>query len=152
MSKALCVLVCLALVLALAVPAFAETGQDAAQASAGQAAPAGNGGTQAAESGSGGGSGGTIGGIPVVSPEHFAGKLNQLGDTLYKTASPVADMIAKLSLAGSGLLLVLLLVLGAGILRRVVGALFAVCLGLTLWYGAPYLVEMIKYLAVWLQS
>lgn len=127
------------LVFALAAPAFADEGAgNAAQApTREQASP---------------GSSGEIGGIKPVSPEQFAGKVQQLGEKLYGAASPVADMVAKLSLAAAGLLLILLIVLGAGILRRVVGAAFAVALGLALWYGAPYIVGVIKYLSNWLMS
>ncbi|MDH7578259.1 MAG: hypothetical protein QHH75_10685 [Bacillota bacterium] len=126
------------LVFALAAPAFADEG-------AGSAAP-----TQ--EQVSPGGGSGKIGGIEPVSPEQFAGKVQELGEKLYGAASPLADMVAKLSLAAAGLLLVLLIVLGAGILRRVVGAAFAVAVGLALWYGAPYVIGIIKYLAAWLTS
>lgn len=130
------------LAFALAVPAWAEEER-------GAPAPAQE--PPAQEQASPGGSG-KIGGIEPVSPEQFAGKVQELGEKLYGAASPLTDTAAKLSLAAAGLLLVLLIVLGAGILRRVVGAAFAVALGLTLWYGAPYIVGLIKYLAAWLMS
>ncbi|MDI6908106.1 MAG: hypothetical protein QMC81_11560 [Thermoanaerobacterales bacterium] len=138
MRRVLWIVVCLAVVLALAGPAFAETGQDAGQPPGGQAAPAG--------------SGETIGGIPVVSPGELGNKLNQLGDIAYKQMSPITDMVAKLSIAASGFLLIMVLVLGAGIVRRVVAALFFVALGLGLWYNAPYVVGAVKAVAAWLQS
>lgn len=126
------------MVFALAVPAFADEG------TAGNAAPAQG---QASS-----GDSGKIGGIEPVSPERFFGKVQLLGEKLYGAASPVADTAAKLSLAAAGLLLILFIVLGAGILRRVVGAAFGVALGLALWYGTPYIVGMFKYLVAWLMS
>ncbi|MEW6727530.1 MAG: hypothetical protein AB1327_11340 [Bacillota bacterium] len=127
-------LLCFVLTFGLAAATFAEDGTAQDSASAGSPAVK------------------TIGGVPVVSPEKFGSKLNELGEIAYRQASPITDMVAKLSIATSGLLLILLLVLGAGILRRVVGAVFAVAVGLGLWYGAPYIVGLIKSVAVWLQS
>lgn len=91
----------------------------------------------------------TVGGIEPVSPGDFSAKLQKLGDKLYSTASPLVDMTAKLSLAGAALLLLLVLILGAGVLQRVVGACFGVALGLLLFYCAPQIVAVIKYIAAW---
>lgn len=59
-----------------------------------------------------GGDGGS-GVIEPVSPEQFGSKLQGLGDMLYDATSPVADTIAKISLAIAGLLLIVLIVSGA---------------------------------------
>jgi|GEM_PF-2296513 len=128
------------LVFALAAPAFADEGT------------AGNAATAPAQEQASPGNSGNVGGIEPVSPERFFGKVQQLGEKLYGATSPVADTAAKLSLAAAGLLLILLIVLGAGILRRVVGAAFAVALGLALWYGAPYIVAMVKYFVAWMKA
>lgn len=94
----------------------------------------------------------TVSGIEPVSPDRFTGKLKDLGDMLYSAVSPVADTVAKISLATAGILLVAMLVIAPGLARRAVGAIFAVVIGLCLWYCAPYIVGVIKYLALWLQS
>ncbi|MGI6405496.1 MAG: hypothetical protein ACOX2E_03290 [Syntrophaceticus sp.] len=99
-----------------------------------------------------GGDGGS-GVIEPVSPEQFGSKLQGLGDMLYDATSPVADTIAKISLAIAGLLLIVLIVSGAaGLLRKVIGGAFAVALGLCLFYGAPHMVGLIKYISDWLMS
>ncbi|MGB9792597.1 MAG: hypothetical protein ACPLTR_08490 [Thermacetogeniaceae bacterium] len=141
MKKALAVFLAAILILALALPAFADDAGSAANAPTKEQAPSGS-----------SGSSGEVGGIRPVSPEEFAGKVQALGEKLYGAASPVADTVAKLSLAAAGILLILLIVLGAGILRRVVGALFAVAVGLAIWHGAPYIVGVIKYITNWLMS
>lgn len=94
----------------------------------------------------------TVGGIDPVSPEQFAGKFTELGDIIYGAASPITDTVAKISLSLAGLLLVVMLIIGPGLIRRVIGAVFSVAVGLCLWYSAPHLVGLIKYLAAWLQA
>lgn len=101
---------------------------------------------------SGGENGGTVGGIKPVSPEKFGSKVQQLGDTIYDATSPITDVVAKLGIAFSGLILIFVLVLGTRILVRVVGSVVAVAMGILMWYGAPYIVGIFKYLAVWFQS
>ncbi|MEW6448850.1 MAG: hypothetical protein AB1426_12355 [Bacillota bacterium] len=95
---------------------------------------------------------GAVGGIKPVSPEEFSGKLNRLGDKLYETAGPVTDTVAKIVIALAGVCLILFLAFGAKVVSRAVGAALAVALGLGLWYGAPYLVGMVKWVVAWLQS
>lgn len=103
--------------------------------------------------GSGGeGDSGTVGGIQPVSPEKFGSKVQQLGNTIYDATSPITDVVAKLGIAFSGLILIFVLVLGTRVLVRVVGSIAAVAMGIFLWYGAPYIVGIFKYLAAWLQS
>jgi hypothetical protein len=91
-------------------------------------------------------------GIEHVSPTEFAGKLQQAGEAVYSYASPLTDLLGQLSIAAAGVLLVLVLVLGAGIVRRVVGAVFVVCLGIALWYLAPLIPEWVKDVAAWFHS
>ncbi|MGQ9533429.1 MAG: hypothetical protein ACUVTQ_11620 [Desulfotomaculales bacterium] len=95
---------------------------------------------------------GGVGGIRPVSPDEFSSKLNRLGDKLYETASPVTDTVAKLTVALAGVCLILFLAFGAKVVSRAVGAVLAVALGLGLWYGAPYIVGMVKWVVAWLQS
>lgn len=95
---------------------------------------------------------GSVGGIQPVSPERFAGKLTRLAEALYEAATPVTDALAKTVLALAGVVLVFFLVSGFKVASRAIGTIIAVTVGLLLWYGAPYLVAMIKWLAAWLQS
>lgn len=94
----------------------------------------------------------TTAGVEHVSPTEFFGKLQQAGEALYQYASPLTDLLGQLSIAAAGVLLVLVLVLGAGIVRRVVGAVFVICLGVALWYLAPLVPEWVKDVAAWFQS
>lgn len=96
--------------------------------------------------------GAAVGGIEPVSPDQFAGKLQDLGDKLYKAVSPVTDTAAKIALAIAGLLLVATLAVAPGLAGRVVGAMFGIALGVCLWYCAPYIVGLLKYFALWIQS
>lgn len=132
MKKAVAVVLCLLLALGAALPALA--GEEAA-------APA-----QEAAQGQG-----ETGGVKPISPGEFAEKLQLLGEKLYGAASPVTDVVAKLTLAAAGLLLVFFLV-WRGVVRRAIGAVLAVAAGLVLWYAAPYIVGVVKYLAAWLTS
>jgi hypothetical protein len=91
-------------------------------------------------------------GIEHVSPTEFAGKLQQAAEAAYHYASPLTDLLGQLSIAAAGVLLVLVLVLGAGIVRRIVSAVFVICLGIALWYFAPVIVEWVKDVAIWFQS
>ncbi|MBO8128959.1 MAG: hypothetical protein H0Z39_07140 [Peptococcaceae bacterium] len=84
--------------------------------------------------------------VRPVSPEQFTGKIQTLGEKIYEVASPITDTMAKLVLAAAGISALLVLVVGTKILGRVLGAVLAVAFGLVLWYGAPYLVGVIKYL------
>jgi hypothetical protein len=95
---------------------------------------------------------GTVGGVQPVSPEKFAGKLTKLADAIYQAASPVTDAVAKTSVAFAGVLLIFFLVTGYKVASRAIGAVVSVVVGLLLWYGAPYFVALIKWLAAWLQS
>lgn len=95
---------------------------------------------------------GTVGGVKQVSPKQFADKLQEAGNKLYELASPFVDMIGKFSFGFAAIMLILILVIGAGILRRIIGAIFVISLGIGLWYFSPWLVEMIKYLAFWFTS
>ncbi|KUK40838.1 MAG: hypothetical protein XD69_1108 [Clostridia bacterium 62_21] len=95
---------------------------------------------------------GAVGGVRPVSPEEFTGKIQELGDMAYQAASPLVDMVAKFALAVAGVVLALFLVYGVKVVSRAVGAALAVALGLALWYGAPYLVGMVKWVVAWLQS
>jgi len=93
-----------------------------------------------------------VGGVPVVTPGEFGAKIQEAGDALYRAASPLADLLGRLSIAGAAVLLVLVLVVGAGVVRRVIGAVFVICLGIALWYLAPVIVEWVKLVAAWFQS
>ncbi|MGQ9498517.1 MAG: hypothetical protein ACUVSP_09590 [Desulfotomaculales bacterium] len=95
---------------------------------------------------------GSVGGIRPVPPEEFSAKLNQLGDKLYETASPVTDTVAKVVVALTGVCLIMFLAFGVKVVSRAVGAVLAVALGLGLWYAAPYIVGLIKGVVAWLQS
>jgi len=98
------------------------------------------------------GAGRPVAGIRPVSPEEFTEKIEQLGGMAYQAASPLMDMIAKLALALVGVLFVFFLVYGVKVVARGVGAVLAVAVGLGLWYGAPYIVGLVKWVVAWLQS
>jgi hypothetical protein len=93
------------------------------------------------------------GGIEPVSPEQFASKIQGVCDMIYEASSPVVDTIAKIALAVAGLLLIVLLFSGvAGVFKKVLGGAFAVALGLCLFYSAPRIIGLIKYISDWLMS
>ncbi len=140
MRKALFFLVCAALLLAVAAPAWAE-GEAVTGADPGQAVQAPENGGAAAPTG-----------VQPVDPHKLAVKVQKLGDAVYGAASPIADMLARLAVGAAGVLLILLIVLGTGIVRRVAVAVLAVMAGLGLWYGAPYIVGLVKYFTNWLVS
>ncbi|MQL53612.1 hypothetical protein GFC01_15340 [Desulfofundulus thermobenzoicus] len=87
------------------------------------------------------------GGIQPVSPEQFAQKVNTMIDGAYKAAGPVTDAVAKIMLAVAGVAALLVLFSGMKLLQRVIGAVLCVGFGLLLFYGAPYVVGLVKGLA-----
>ncbi|MGB9845902.1 MAG: hypothetical protein ACPLRH_00160 [Desulfotomaculales bacterium] len=95
---------------------------------------------------------GTVAGIPSVSPEKFAGKLTKFADALYNAASPITDALAKTFIAFAGIVVMFFLLSGYRVVIRAIGTVVTIALGLLLWYGAPYVVALLKWLAVWLQS
>jgi hypothetical protein len=86
-------------------------------------------------------------GIRPVSPEEFADKTNNMINSLYAAAGPVADTVAKIMLALCGIAAFLVLLSGIKLLHRVIGAVLCVGFGLILFYGAPYIVGLVKGLA-----
>ncbi|WP_072870877.1 hypothetical protein [Desulfofundulus thermosubterraneus] len=86
-------------------------------------------------------------GIQPVSPEQFAQKTNSMIDAAYKAAGPVADAVAKIMLAVSGLAALLVLFSGMKLFQKVVGAVLSIGFGILLFYGAPYIVGLVKGLA-----
>jgi len=96
--------------------------------------------------------GGDVAGINPVSVDQIGDRIQEAGDKLYLWGSPVLDMLGKLSFAAAAVLLVLALVLGAGMLQKVIGICFTVALGIGLWYSAPWLVELIKSVSIWFTS
>jgi hypothetical protein len=88
--------------------------------------------------------------IPPVSASQLSAKLQSVGDEAYGMASPLVDMVAKLMLALAGIMLLLMLVFGPGIMRRVFGICFSVACGLLLFYCAPYIVVWIKAIGAYL--
>ncbi len=126
----------------LPVPAFASFADLAAQ----PAVAAANAAVQPAQDQ------GAVGGVQSVSPEKFAAKLTKLADAIYQAASPVTDAAAKTAVALAGVLLIFFLVTGYKVASRAIGAVVSVVAGLLLWYGAPYFVALVKWLAAWLQS
>lgn len=95
---------------------------------------------------------GAVGGVQPVSPEKFAAKMTKFADAIYQAVSSVTDAAAKTSVAFAGVLLIFFLVTGYKVATRAIGAVVSVVVGLLLWYGAPYFVALIKWLAAWLQS
>jgi len=91
-------------------------------------------------------SGGTAG-IRPVSPEEFTGRVNDMLDKMYVAASPVTNVMAKIMLAVAGITALFVLFSGMKLFQRVVGAVFCIGFGLLLFYGAPYIVGMVKGLA-----
>jgi len=94
--------------------------------------------------------GGTAG-LQPVSPEQLAGKLTRLVDEGVAAASPVLDSTAKLVLAAAGMLLLFFIVSGR-VVSRAIGTVIAVVFGLLLWYAAPYIVALVKWFTIWVQS
>ncbi|MDK2888054.1 MAG: hypothetical protein PWP72_932 [Thermoanaerobacter sp.] len=86
-------------------------------------------------------------GIQPVSPDQFAQKVNTMIDGAYKAAGPVTDAVAKIMLAVAGVVALLVLFSGMKLFQRVLGAVLCVGFGLLLFYGAPYVVGLIKGLA-----
>ncbi|NHM28942.1 hypothetical protein G7K71_18635 [Desulfofundulus sp. TPOSR] len=86
-------------------------------------------------------------GIQPVSPDQFAQKVNTMIDGAYKAAGPVTDAVAKIMLAVAGVAALLVLFSGMKLFQRVLGAVLCVGFGLLLFYGAPYVVGLIKGLA-----
>jgi type IV secretory pathway VirB2 component (pilin) len=86
-------------------------------------------------------------GIQPVSPDQFAKKINTMIDGAYKAAGPVTDAVAKIMLAVAGVAALLVLFSGMKLFQRVLGAVLCVGFGLLLFYGAPYVVGLIKGLA-----
>lgn len=83
-------------------------------------------------------------GIRPVSPEEFAGKVNSMVNGMYGAASPVADTLAKLMLAAAGIVALFVLFSGMKLFQKVLGAALCVGFGLLLFYGAPYIVALVK--------
>ncbi|MGB9825897.1 MAG: hypothetical protein ACPLRU_04415 [Desulfofundulus sp.] len=86
-------------------------------------------------------------GIQPVSPDQFAQKVNTMIDGAYKAAGPVTDAVAKIMLAVAGVAALLVLFSGMRLFQRVLGAVLCVGFGVLLFYGAPYIVGLIKGLA-----
>jgi len=91
--------------------------------------------------------GGTAG-VPPVSTEKFTGKINAIISKIYNATKPIIDNLAVIALCIAGFAAVFILFSGADIFRRVIGAVFSVGIGLLLYYGAPYIVGLIKSLAM----
>ncbi|NHM26937.1 MULTISPECIES: hypothetical protein [Desulfofundulus] len=87
------------------------------------------------------------GGIQPVSPDQFAQKVNTMIDGAYKAAGPVTDAVAKIMLAVAGVAALLVLFSGMKLFQKVVGAVLSIGFGLLLFYGAPYIVGLVKGLA-----
>jgi hypothetical protein len=86
-------------------------------------------------------------GIQPVSPDQFAEKVNKLMDGAYRTAAPITDAVAKIMLAVAGVAALLVLFSGMKLFQRVLGSIMCIGFGLLLFYGAPYVVGLIKGLA-----
>ncbi|MDQ0287751.1 type IV secretory pathway VirB2 component (pilin) [Desulfofundulus luciae] len=87
------------------------------------------------------------GGIQPVSPDQFAQKVNTMIDGAYKAAGPVTDAVAKIMLAVAGVAALLVLLSGMKLFQKVVGAVLSIGFGILLFYGAPYIVGLVKGLA-----
>ncbi|RKO65686.1 hypothetical protein [Desulfofundulus salinus] len=87
------------------------------------------------------------GGIQPVSPDQFAQKVNTMIDGAYKAAGPVTDAVAKIMLAVAGVAALLVLFSGMKLFQKVVGAVLSIGFGILLFYGAPYVVGLVKGLA-----
>ncbi len=86
-------------------------------------------------------------GIQPVSPDQFAQKINTMIDGAYKAAGPVTDAVAKIMLAVAGVAALLVLFSGMKLFQRVLGAVLCVGFGLLLFYGAPFIIGLVKGLA-----
>lgn len=86
-------------------------------------------------------------GIQPVSPDQFVDKVNKLMDGAYRTAAPITDAVAKIMLAVAGAAALLVLFSGMKLFQRVLGSIMCIGFGLLLFYGAPYVVGLIKGLA-----
>ncbi len=92
------------------------------------------------------------GGIAPVSAAHFIASLQGLGNRLYNSAAPIIDVVAKLAFAAIGIFLIVAIFLGAKALRWILGTALAMALGILIFYGAPWIVEVIKHVAFSLQQ
>jgi hypothetical protein len=73
--------------------------------------------------------------------------MDKLIDGAYRTAGPITDATAKIMLALAGIAALLVLFSGMKLFQRVLGSIMCIGFGLLLFYGAPYVVGLIKGLA-----
>ncbi|WP_003545330.1 hypothetical protein [Desulfotomaculum nigrificans] len=87
-------------------------------------------------------------GIQPVSPTEFAGKIDSVAKSAYKTAEPVVDTIASLIFSCTGIAAFFVLFAGMALFKRVIASLLTAGFGLLVYYGTPLIVGLIKGVAL----
>ncbi|WP_156801948.1 hypothetical protein [Desulfurispora thermophila] len=94
--------------------------------------------------------GSSTAGIPPVEPGEFGRRINTALSRGYSAATPVVETLAKISLGLGGLTALGAWVFGISLLRRVAASLLGVAIGIAMFYGAPYIVAIVKGLSKWI--
>ncbi len=89
------------------------------------------------------------GGIEPVTGAEMAGRVQEALNAIFAVATPIVGMLGQLSIGVAAILLVLILVMGAGIAKRVLGVIFTIMLGIALWHLAPWIVRATQGLTNW---
>lgn len=93
---------------------------------------------------------GSSGGIRPVNEAKIQAKVKEIESTFYGALNPIVGLMSKVSFGIAALALILALVIGTGVLKRVLSVLFCVALGIFLWANAGKLAEWIMSLSKWL--
>lgn len=88
----------------------------------------------------------TVSGIEPVTVGEFTYRLQEALDAIFVILTPIVGMLGQLSIGAAALLLVLILIMGGGIAKRVLSAIFTIMLGIALWHLAPWVVTAIQAL------
>lgn len=90
---------------------------------------------------------GMIRNIEPVSPSEITGKVDKLVGTVYESAKPLIQTASKVMLAAAGVMLIFVLVFGKTLLKKAIGTLFFVGLGLFLYINVDKVVGVYLWLA-----
>lgn len=89
------------------------------------------------------------GGIEPVTAGEMAGRIQAAFDAIFAVATPIVGMLGQLSIGVAAILLVLILVMGGGIAKRVLSVIFTIMAGIALWHLAPWIVRVTQGLTNW---
>ena len=89
------------------------------------------------------------GGIEPVTAGEMAARVQEMLDAVFTVATPIVGMLGQLSIGAAAILLVLILVMGGGIAKRVLSVIFTIMLGIALWHLAPWIIRMTQGLTNW---